>query len=402
MHFAFTDEQIMIRDAAETFLREASTGHAVREAMATATGYDPALWQSLCNDLGWPATLVPEAHGGLGLGFVEIVALQEQMGRFLLCAPFFSTVCFGVTALRIVGNAAQQAAWLPQLNSGTTATLAFAGESTGRNGGDWSVATVDAIWEPLDNGYALNGTLKYVIDGASSDLLIVAARKPGSQGADGISLFLLPADTAGVERRALPTMDQTRKQADILLHDVRVSAAAVLGEAGNSGAILQTILDLATIALAAEQLGGAQTSLDMAVAYAKERVQFGRSIASFQAIKHKAADMMTRVEVARSGVYYAACIAQAALEAAEGKPSELANELAEAASIAKAQCSDTYFKNAADALQLHGGVGFTWEYDVHLHFKRAKASEHYLGNGAWHRERIASIILDGASETTGA
>lgn len=393
MHFAFTDEQIMIRDSAESFLMEVSTSQAVRAAMATDTGYDPDLWRSICRDLGWQSTLIPEAHGGLGLGFVELVALQEQMGRFLLCSPFYATVCFGITALLVAGTDAQQAQYLPKINAGMTATLAFASAASAHQGGQWDAAAVDAIYEQQGDHFILNGTLKYVVDGASSELLIIAARQTASVGSDGISLFVVPASTAGIVRQQQPTMDQTRKQADIVLRNLRVPATALMGTEGNAGSQLQQILDLATVALAAEQLGGAQSVLDMAVAYTKERVQFGRSIASFQAIKHKAADMMTRVEVARSGVYYAACIAQEALDAVQGKPAPLATELPEAASIAKSYCSDTYFKNAGDALQMFGGVGFTWEYDVHLHFKRAKASEHYLGNGAWHRERLAQIVL---------
>ena len=394
MHFAFTDEQIMIRDSAESFLMEVSTSQAVRAAMATDTGYDPDLWRSICRDLGWQSTLIPEAHGGLGLGIVELVALQEQMGRFLLCSPFYATVCLGITALMVAGTESQQAEYLPKINAGTTATLAFAGAASVQQGGQWDAAAVDAVYEHQGDHFILNGTLKYVVDGASSELLIIAARRTASVGNDGISLFIVPASTAGIVRQQQPTMDQTRKQADIVLHNLHVPESALMGAEGKAGPQLQQILDLATVALAAEQLGGAQTVLDMAVAYTKERVQFGRSIASFQAIKHKAADMMTRVEVARSGVYYAACVAQEALEAAQGRPAPLAAELPEAASIAKSYCSDTYFKNAGDALQMYGGVGFTWEYDVHLHFKRAKASEHYLGNGAWHRERLAQIVLD--------
>lgn len=393
MQFAFTEEQIMIRDSAESFLAEVSTSHAVRAAMATDTGYDAELWRSLCRDLGWQSTTIPENYGGLGLGFVELVALQEQMGRFLLCAPFFSTVCCGINALLVAGTEAQKAEYLPQINNGMTATLAFAGNAAAQNGGQWHAAAVDAIYEQQGDTFVLNGTLRYVVDGASSELLIIAARQKNSTGENGISLFVVPAVAAGIDRKPTPTMDQTRRQADIVLRDLRVPRSALMGNEGNAWPQLQQIIDLATVALAAEQLGGAQAVLDMAVNYSKERVQFGRSIASFQAIKHKAADMMTRVEVARSGVYYAACIAQEALDALQGQPAPLAAELAEAASIAKSHCSDTYFKNAGDALQIHGGVGFTWEYDVHLHFKRAKASEHFLGNGAWHRERLAQIVL---------
>ena len=192
---------------------------------------------------------------------------------------------------------------------------------------------------------------------------------------------MLPADTPGIERRLLPTMDQTRKQAEIAFHDVRVPAAALLGGDGEGWPILCRTLDLAAVALAAEQLGGAQRCLDMSVDYAKQRVQFGRPIGSFQAIKHKCADMLLRVESARSASYYAGWAAGV------NEP-----ELPALASLAKAYCSDTYFHCAAEAIQIHGGVGFSWEHDVHLYFKRAKSSETLLGDATYHRELVAQRI----------
>lgn len=389
MEFAFTDEQRMIRDTAQQFLAEVSTSEAIRMAMTTDIGYDRQLWRQICSDLVWPALHIPERFGGMGLGYVELVAMLEQMGRYLLCSPFYATVCLGVNSLLLAGTDVQKTQWLPSLATGTTATLAWCDASAGKSGGNWSTHTISATAVPDGQHYILNGEYRYVVDGASAELLIVAARNPGSVGANGISLFIVPADTTGVRRQLLPTLDQTRKQASVVLQNVHVPASALMGIPGEAAPALQTVLDMATIALAAEQMGGAQQCLDMAVAYTKERVQFGRSIASFQAIKHKAADMMLRVEVARSGVYYAACVAQ---EALEGGP--LASELSEATSIAKSYCSDAYFKNAGECLQMHGGVGFTWEYDVHLHLKRAKASEHFLGTGAYHRERLAQLLLD--------
>ena len=399
MEFAFTEEQNMIRDTAESFLREVSTSGAIRDAMVTADGYDSSLWQSICRDLYWQAIHTPEAFGGMGLGYVELVAMQEQMGRFLLCSPFFASVCQGINALLVAGNEQQKQIWLPKLLEGKTATLAFGGKSIARCGGNWDGNVVEATWQRHGDHYLLNGEYRYVLDAASSDCLILVAREEGSQRNDGINLFIVDTstETAGIERQAQPTMDQTRRQGRVQLNNVQVSQEHRLGDEaqeGISGQHLQTILDLATIALAAEQMGGAQQLLDMTVAYSKERSQFGRTIAGFQAIKHKAADMMLRVEVARSGVYYAACVAQEALDALTNNTAIDTHALREAASIAKSYCSDAFFKNAGDAIQIHGGVGFTWEYDVHLYFKRAKASEHYLGNGAWHRERLASLLLD--------
>lgn len=386
MEFAFTQEQEMIRDTASAFLAEVSTSEAVRRAMATEGGYDAALWTRICTEMCWQTIHLPERCGGLGLGYVDLVATMEQMGRYLLCSPFFSTVCLAGNALLVAGSEAQQARWLGQLCEGAlTATVAF-------NGGAnrWDAQAITATWRrDAGGGYVLNGEYRYVIDGHTAQLLIVAARAESSSGEAGISLFLLPAETAGVTRQWLPTMDQARKQSAVQMRDVTLPADALMGVQAEGWASLAKVIDLATIALAAEQVGGCQQLLDMTVAYTSERVQFSRTIASYQAVKHKAADMMLKTEVARSAIYYAACVAQ---EALSGGP--LSDELSEAASVAKSYCSDAYFSVAGEALQLFGGVGFTWEYDVHLYFKRAKSSEHLLGNGALHRERLAVALLD--------
>ena len=390
MEFAFTEEQEMIRDTTAAFLAEVSDSAAVRRAMDTEQGYEPELWNRICSEMYWQAIHVPEAYGGMGLGYVELVAMMEQMGRSLLCAPFFSTVCLAGNALRVAGSESQQAHWLAQLCEGAlTATLAFNGGSS-----RWDAESITATWRDEGDGYVLNGDYRYVIDGHTADLLIVAARAEGTTGAEGISLFLLPAATDGISRQWLPTMDQARKQAAVQLKNVSLTADAVMGDPGQAWRSLSTVIDLASIALAAEQVGGCQQLLDMTVAYTSERVQFNRTIASYQAVKHKAADMMLKVEVARSAIYYAACVAQ---EALAGGP--LAVELSEAASVAKSYCSDAYFAVAGDALQLFGGVGFTWEYDVHLYLKRAKSSEHLLGNGVFHRERLARMLLDEGEES---
>jgi alkylation response protein AidB-like acyl-CoA dehydrogenase len=389
MEFAFTEEQEMIRDTAAAFLAEVSDSESVRRAMVTELGYETELWQRICTEMYWQAIHIPEPYGGMGLGYVELVATLEQMGRHLLCTPFFSTVCLAGNALLVAGSEEQRQHWLGRIcEAGLTATLAF-------NGGHarWDAEAVSATWRREGDGFVLDGDYRYVIDGHSADLLVIAAREEGSVGESGISLFLLPADTPGVSRQWLPTMDQTRRQAQVGLQSVQLGADALMGAAGEGWPLLARVLDLATIALAAEQVGGSQQLLDMTVAYTSERVQFNRSIASFQAVKHKAADMMLRAEVARSAVYYAACVAQEALVGGD-----LSAELPEAASVAKSYCSDAYFAIAGDALQLFGGVGFTWEYDVHLYFKRAKSSEQLLGNGAVHRERLAAMLLDATGE----
>ena len=225
MEFAFTEEQEMIRDTAAAFLAEVSTSEAIRQAMATERGYDLELWQRICNEMYWQAIHVPEAYGGMGLGYVEVVAMMEQMGRYLLCSPFFSTVCLASNALLVAGTEEQQSHWLGKLCAeGLTATVAF-------NGGfrRWDAQSITATYRRDGEAFLLNGDYRYVIDGHTSELLIVAAREEGSEGEQGISLFLLPADTAGVSTSWLPTMDQARKQASVTLADVTLNTDALMG-----------------------------------------------------------------------------------------------------------------------------------------------------------------------------
>lgn len=393
MEFRFTDEQKMIRETAESFLQDVSTSEAVRKAMATEAGYDAELWRRICTELCFQAITIPEDFGGMGLGFVELAAVLEQMGRTLLCSPFFSTVCLGAHSLLVAGTDAQKNEYLPQIVEGAlTATLAYTGKQAAHGGGNWGADAVQATYKKCGNDYVLNGTLRYVIDGHTADLLIIAARTENSTDTEGISLFVVPASTAGITRKWLPTMDQTRHLAEIVLNNVSIPASALMCTEARTWPQLKKIISLAKIAVSAEQMGGAQEMLDKTVAFTQERIQFGRSIASFQAIKHKAADMMLKCEVARSAVYYAACVAQEAMNA-DGDTT-IAAELDEAAAMAKCYCSDTFFFNAGSAIQMYGGVGFTWEYDPHLYFKRAKSSELFLGNGAQQRELIAQMLLD--------
>jgi len=381
MNFAFTEEQQELREAARAFLGDQSGSEQVRHAMALESGFDPSMWKQIGSELGWASVAVPEEYGGIGLGHVELVALMELMGEHLLCAPFFSTVCLAGNALCVGGSEAQKQEWLPRIAEGQiVATLAHAERGSGSDPFDFGCVVTEEGDELV-----LRGEKRFVVDGATADLVIVTARREGSQGSDGIELVLVPGDAAGLERLPLPTMDATRRQAALVLDAVRVPAAARFGEAGSGATTLARTLDLATIALAAEQVGGAQRCLDLSVAYAKEREQFGRPIGSFQAIKHKCADMMVQVESARSAAYYAGCVAAGD-----------ASGLSRAASLAKAYCSEAYFACAGEAIQIHGGVGFTWEYDPHLYFKRAQASEQMLGTPAYHRERIARELSLGA------
>jgi alkylation response protein AidB-like acyl-CoA dehydrogenase len=374
MRFAFSEEQEALRSAARDFLGEHSSSARVRQAMETELGYDPDVWRRIGQELGWTSVVVPAEYGGAGLTFVELVALMEQMGAALLCAPFVSSICLAANALLVGGNEAQKRAHLPALAAGeTTGTVAYAGPS-----GRWDAAGSGAVATRAGGDFVLNGTKSFVLDGHSADLLVVAARQADGARPEAVSLFLVPGDAGGVERRRLPTMDQTRRQAEVTLRNVRVPASALIGQEGSGGEVLRQTLDRAAVAVSAEQVGGAQRCLDMAVEYAKERVQFGRPIGSFQAIKHKCADMLLRVESARSASYYAGW----AVAAEE-------DEVPALAALAKAYCSDAFFFCAAENIQIHGGVGFTWEYDAHLYFKRAKSTETLLGDPAYHRETVA-------------
>jgi alkylation response protein AidB-like acyl-CoA dehydrogenase len=322
----------------------------------------------MANELGLQSLIVPEEFGGQGFGFVELTVVLEEMGRRLLPAPYFATV-FATNVLLHSGDDAAKKELLPGIASGETiATVAFTEEN-----GKWDESGITMEATASGDGYKLNGTKMFVLDGHTANLILVAAKS----GA-GVSLFQVAGDAAGLTRTPLSTMDQTRKQARLEFADVD---AKLIGTEGAGWSVLEKTLDLAAVALAAEQVGGAQFVLDMAVQYAKDRVQFGRPIGSFQAIKHKCADMLLEVESAKSAAYYAGWCA-----------SELNDELPSVASLAKAYCSEAYFHAAAENIQIHGGIGFTWEHPAHLYFKRAKSSELLFGDPTYHRELLAQRI----------
>jgi alkylation response protein AidB-like acyl-CoA dehydrogenase len=343
----------------------------VRAAAESAAGQDDEAWKRACA-LGWAGLVIPEAHGGAGLGWVELVAIAEETGRSLACLPWFSTVCLGGSAVLAAGGDAQRAELLPRIASGeVTATLAFAEEASVDAGAVTTLARDDA------GGFTLSGTKRYVVDGATADLLLVSARAPATSGDDGVALYVVDARARGIVREAVSTMDTTRRLATVALHDVHVGGGARMG----SAAALRRVLDRAAVALAAESLGGAERCLEMATDYAKTRVQFDRPIGSFQAIKHRLADLLVAVETARSAAYWAACVAA-------GDDAELPA----AAALAKSYCTEAFFRCAAECVQIHGGIGFTWEHDAHLYLKRARASLSLLGAPARDRERIAGVI----------
>lgn len=378
MDFALTQDQEMIRATAEAFLADASPSTAVRQAMATVDGFDATTWRRVGEELGWCATTIPEDFGGLGLTIVEQVILMEQMGRRLFCSPYFATACLAATALLQVGTPAARQRYLPAIASGTlTATLAF-----GECGLDGEAGTVTATARPSAGGFCLSGRFRHIPDGASAQLLLLPGRVAGN---DDIALFAVPADSAGIQMHPHVTIDATRRLAEVRLNEVQIDEEAMVSMRGGVGDGLSRTSALAAIALAAEQLGGAQQCLDMTLAYLAERKQFGRSIASFQAVKHRCAEAMVKIEATRSAVMGAACTVAA---------SPATETLRLESACAKALASDCFFHCASEAVQLHGGVGFTWEYDPHLYFKRAQASSQWLGSADALRERVAAILLD--------
>ena len=369
MNFAFTEEQDELRNIVRSFMEAKSAEAAVREQMETDDGYDAAVWSQMADQMGLQGLHIPEAYGGSGYGYIELGIVLEEMGRGLLCAPFFSSVVLAANTLINSGDEAAKLAHLPGIASGETiATLAFTEPS-----GKWDESGITMQATASGDGYSLSGTKSFVIDGSTASLIVVAART-----AAGVSLFAVDGGAAGLTRTALSTMDQTRKQAKL---DFDNTPATLVGEDGKGWDVLSTVLDLAAVGLAAEQVGGAQFVLEMAVQYAKDRVQFGRPIGSFQAIKHKCADMLLEVESAKSAAYYGLWCA-----------SEMNDELASVASLAKAYCSEAYFHATAENIQIHGGIGFTWEHPAHLYFKRAKSSELLFGDPTYHRELLAQRI----------
>jgi alkylation response protein AidB-like acyl-CoA dehydrogenase len=371
MNLGSSAEQQELRDAVRRFLADRAPLPRVRELMETGSGTDPAVWRQASEQLGLPGIAIAEEHGGAGFTFAEQAIVLEETGAALYGGPYLASAVLAATALTASEDKAAMADLLPGLAAGTTiGTLAFTEDD-----GSWDPGTgqLAASRPAADGGWRLDGHKSFVLDGHTTDLILVTART-----AAGLSLFAVDAAAAGLTRTALPTLDQTRKLARLEFGAV---PARLVGTDGAAGPALARTLDVAAIALAAEQLGGAQRALDMAVDYAKTRHQFGRAIGSFQAIKHRCADLLLEVESLRSAVTFAAAAV------ADGSP-----EVPAVASLIKAYASDTFFHVAGENIQIHGGIGFTWEHDAHLYFKRAAASQLFLGDAAYHRERLADRI----------
>ena len=373
MNLGVSAEQRELRDSVRRFLADRAPMSRVRELMETPDGTDRQVWQQAGAQLGLQGIAIPEQYGGAGFTLAEQAIVLEELGAALYGGPYLASAVLAATALLSASDEAARRELLPGIASGqTVATLAFTEDD-----GSWDpeairLAATRGEGSP-DSPWMLDGHKSFVLDGHTADLiLVVAAAGPG------LSLFAVDPGAVGLDRRVLPTLDQTRKLARLEFDAV---PGRLIGAPGEAGGVLGRTLDVAAIALAAEQLGGAQRALDMAVGYAKTRHQFGRPIGSFQAIKHRCADLLLEVESLRSAVAYAAAAV-----------AENSAEVPVVAALAKAYASDVYFHVAAENIQIHGGIGFTWEHDAHLYFKRAKSSELLLGDASYHREHLAERI----------
>jgi alkylation response protein AidB-like acyl-CoA dehydrogenase len=377
MDFAFSEQQDLLRASARQFLERECPPDMVRRWSDDPRGYSPDLWQKMAA-LGWMGLVLPETYGGSGLSFVDLTILMEEMGRVLLPAPFFSSIAFGALTLLETGSNEQRQQLLPRLGRGEIRVCVAVLEADGR----YDPRGISMRASIRGNRATLNGTKLFVVDAHVSDYIICVARTGGGRDPEsGISLFVLDMTSPGVACTPLMSLDQTRRLCEVSFTRVGVSLDAMLGGRNVAWPTLQWALDKATVALCAEMVGGAEKAMEMCIDYGKTRVQFGHPIGSFQAVKHKIADMKVLVENAKSVVHYAAWAVDCD-----------APEAARAASMAKAYCSEMYTQVTANGIQVHGGVGFTWDHHMHLYFKRAKSSEVLLGNTAWHRERTAALI----------
>jgi len=370
VNFAFSEEQEAFRAELRRCFEEHAPTAAVFRAMESAEGFDRALWKRLAGELGLPGVHLPEAYGGQGFGFLELGIVLQEAGRVLFPSPLFSTICLAANAILNAGSEAQKRALLPGIASGDTlATLALL-----EPGGDWDLESIRLAVEMNGGGARLSGSKRFVTDAATADLIVVAARRAGTPGPGGVGLFVVRRDAPGLAVTPVEPLDATRKLAHVEL--TRVSAEP-LGEPGGAGAALAKTLDQARVALACESAGGAQRCLDAAVAWAGQRVQFARPIGSFQAIQHKCAEVLLEVASAQSAAHFACWAAQQD------------ENLPLAAATAKSFCDEAYLRASQENLHIHGGVGFTWEAEPHLYFKRAKATETLLGPPAFQRANIA-------------
>jgi len=364
----------MLRRSAREFLAKECSSKVVRRLMESPEGYDAAMWQKIAG-LGWTALGIPEEYGGVGT-FLDLIVVLEEAGRSLLPGPFFATMGLAVPALIEAGTETQKKEVLSAIASGDArATLAFT-EPSGR----WDAGDVKLAAKQEGGGWRLDGVKMFVPDADAADYTVVVARTRG-EGEDGISLFLVKGKPEGMSVRSLETMDMTRRWSEVRFDGVRLGADALMGTADKAWPALKRALEWSAAALCAEMIGGVQKVLETSTEYAKSRHQFGKPIGIYQAVSHKLADMLVLSESGRSATYYAAWAVDAD-----------APDRSLASSMAKAYVSDAYRKVAGDGIQVHGGIGFTWEHDMHLYFKRAKSSEVTLGDATFHRELVAQSL----------
>ncbi|MEX0875807.1 MAG: acyl-CoA dehydrogenase family protein [Actinomycetota bacterium] len=376
MDFGLNEDQETLAKYARDFLTNECPTTFVRKMLDDDTAHDPAFYKKMA-ELGWMGIAIPEQYGGQGMTYVDLAVLLEEMGRSLVPGPFFASVCLAAPVILESGSDTQKKELLPGIASGErNATIAFTESPRVDASG------IELAARPDGDGFALSGTKRFVLDAHVADTLIVAARtSEGSDPTSGVTMFVVDGKAPGVTVTQLKAMDMTRRLCDVTFDGVKVGSDAILGSQDNGWRPLERALLKATGMLCAESVGGAQRVLDMSVEYAKGRVQFGRPIGSFQAVKHKCAEMLVDVELGRSAMYYAAWAA-----------SEDDAELPLAASMAKAFCGDAFTRVASTGIHVHGGIGFTWEHDMHLYFKRAKANEVYLGDPTHHRDLVTHLV----------
>jgi alkylation response protein AidB-like acyl-CoA dehydrogenase len=369
VNFAFSDEQEEFRGVLRRFLEERAPATELRRVFASPAGYDVALWKQMAAELGLQGIHLPEAAGGQGFGFLELGIVLEEMGRALLPSPYFASSVLAAEALRCAGGEADA------LLCGIAAGEAVASLAWVEPGAGWDPAEIALAAHADGPGYRLDGTKHAVLSADAATHLVVAARLPGTRGDAGLTLLALEANAPGVRVIAEEPIDLARRIGRVELGGAR---ARLVGAAGGAASGLRKALLRSTVALSAEMIGGAARALDMAVAYAKQRVQFARAIGSFQALKHAAAEVLLELELARSASYWAWWVVD------QDGP-----ELAEAAALAKSACAEAYSLAAATNLQIHGGIGFTYEADPQLHYRRARADAALFGEPAAQRAALA-------------
>jgi alkylation response protein AidB-like acyl-CoA dehydrogenase len=377
MDFDFTPEQIALRDSARAYLGEKCTSQFVRTMFDDPIGYSKPMWKEMA-ELGWLGLTFPEENNGFGLGMVELAMMLEEMARADFPGPYFASVLLAGSALIAAGDKTQKEKYLNRIASGDLiATMGILGEEC-----DWTPEAIQLKAEPGGGGFVLNGMKRFVPFAKSADVMLIPARTSrNNDSSDGITLFIVPPKSQGIEISPMTNLDLTNKASQVQFNNVVVPEENVVGELDNAWHIVKAVLQKAAVGASAEMLGCARKCMEMSIEYSKIREAFGQKIGQFQAIKHKLAEMLVEVESAHSAVYYAAWAQDAQSE-----------DAALAASVAKAYVGDAARKVCGEAIQVHGGIGFTWEYDLHFWFKRAKYYEPMYGDAEFHRELAAQVL----------